>query len=226
MQGENAVGNGVQNSLHQHAAVARGLLLRIFLGHVAEHQHRANHLLVARPDRGTAVGNVVLTAIPRQQHGMVGQRLHRTMQQGGHHRYDHRLAAAFVDDMQDVFNRLTTCRLLVPARKPFCQRVEAGDAGLGIGGNHAITNRVQGHGQLLLADLQSLVAVLQLLVQALLLLQQIAGFLQHLLIQTLQALAVNQVGKTQRRQQAQRAGSHDHAQQGAQAGLVLGFALG
>ena len=82
MQTKNAVGSGIQHRLHKRSAVMQGLLSGIFFSHIAKHQHRANHLPIKVAYWGTAVGNIALTAIACNQHGVVCYALHCAMRQG------------------------------------------------------------------------------------------------------------------------------------------------
>ncbi len=225
MQRQNAVDHGVQNGLDQHRAIACLLLHPIFFGDIAKHQHRAYDLAITGADRGAAVCDIVFAAIACNQHGVVGQALHRAVQQGFQHRVDYQCTAGFVDDAQNGFDLLATGQLHAPTGELLGQRVEAGDAGLVIGGDDTVTNRTQGHRQLFLADLQGTVGVLQLLVEQLLHVQQMPGLQMQQMALALQALAVDQVGQAKCGQQPQQAGRHHQAKHGAQLGLVVGLVL-
>jgi hypothetical protein len=67
-------------------AVTQGLLRRVVLADVAEHQHRADHPAVAVANRGATVGDIAFAAVGGNQYGVVGQALDRPVRQGFDHR--------------------------------------------------------------------------------------------------------------------------------------------
>ncbi len=82
MQGDDAIGHGIENGLDQGSTVAQGLLCCIFAGNITEHQDRPDHLIVAVTNRCATVGNITLAAVAGNEYGVVGQALYRALRQG------------------------------------------------------------------------------------------------------------------------------------------------
>ncbi len=171
-QGDDAIHHGVQNRLGQRGTVPQGLLRRIVAGDIAEHQHGADHLTVAIPDRCATVGDVALAAIECDQHGVIRQALHRATRQGFQHRNGGGLPGLLVDDVKDLAHPPARGLRLRPTGELFGKRVEERHARFGVGRDHGITDGVERDLELLLADLQSDVGLLQAPVHLLLNLEQ------------------------------------------------------
>ena len=87
MQRNDAVYHGIQHGLDQRRIVAQGLLHRVFFGHIAKHQYRADHLAIAVANRRATVGNGALATVGTNQSSVVGEALYRALRQGFQDRY-------------------------------------------------------------------------------------------------------------------------------------------
>ena len=181
MEGDDAVHHGIQNRLDQCRIVAQGLLRCIFPGDIAEHQHGSDHLILAATNRRATVGDIALTPITGNQHGVVGQTVYRALRQGLHDRDRGRATGFFVDDGKNFVYRAAAGLRLRPTGEPFGQGIEECHPCFGIGGDYGIADGVERHGELFLTLPQGDIGLLQLFVCLLLNLKQMLAFCLDLL---------------------------------------------
>ena len=161
MEGDDAVHHGVEDGLDEFGTIAQGLLHGIFLGDIAKHQHRPDHLAVAVADRRATVGNITLAAIAANDYRVVGQPLNRAMRQGIHDRDGGGHPGGLVDNLKHLAHLPADGLRLGPAGEVFRHRVEHRHARAGIRGQHRIADRTEGHGELFLALAQGAVGLLK-----------------------------------------------------------------
>ncbi len=223
--GDDAVAHGVENGLHPCGAVAQSLLRVVLLGDVAKHQHCANHQATGVADGRAAVGNIKFTAITGDQHRVVGHALHGAVGQHAGNRNRGARPGRLGQDVEHLVNGAPLGLRAGPAGQPLGHRVEQGDAGGGIGGNHCIANGVEGDGELLLTGLQRAVGLLQMRVGGGLGFQQVPRLQVDQILEPLLRGAVAGVGEIQGKQDRQHAHTHDAGEQPAQAGVKLRVVL-
>ena len=95
-------------------------------------------LLVA--DRGGTVVNGSFRAVFGDEQAVVRQPDDHALPQGSDGGTLDRLAALFVDDAEHAVERLARRFFQRPAGQGLSDRVQEGDAALGVGGNHRIAN--------------------------------------------------------------------------------------
>jgi len=83
------------------------LLRRAFRDLIAKHQHHAGDDAAFGADGGTAVGDRPFGSVSGNEQGMVGQPHHYPFAQHALHRVFDRGAGVFVDDSEDIDERLT-----------------------------------------------------------------------------------------------------------------------
>jgi len=112
-------------------------------GHIAEYHHAPADLAVRVVDRGGAVVDPHLAAVPPDQVDVLPEGDDAVLGQGLAQRVRNRIPRRCVDQMQD-FRDGPACGLTAsPAGELFRRRVQKGDAGGGVRGDHAVANRMQ-----------------------------------------------------------------------------------
>jgi hypothetical protein len=126
-------------------------------GHVPEHQHRADHAALAVADRRRRVLDDELLAVlaDQQRVSAAGQRGIGLLRRAAARR--DRLARLLVDDVEDPVQRLALRGCRLPAGHLLGDRIEVADPATGVGGDHGVADRVQGHlGQFLFVEQRAL----------------------------------------------------------------------
>ena len=116
------------------------LLLPPAFGDVSEHQHDPGDFAFVVANRGGTVVNGPFRAVLGDEQAVVRQPDDHALPQGSHRGTLDRLAALFVDDAEHAVERSARRLLQHPAGQGLRDRVEEGDAALGVRGNHRIAN--------------------------------------------------------------------------------------
>ena len=131
--------------------VAQPLAQRVFLVDIAEHQDDTDDGAVAPAYRRRRIGDLIFTAVARQQRCVVGQTDDQTGGQDMGNRIRHRPAGLGTDNREYLAQGLAVRFFLRPAGKLLGDDIEARDNAQPIGGDDGIANRPQGNGQVLAA---------------------------------------------------------------------------
>ena len=215
MEGDDAVGRGIQDRGDQRAAVLQGLLRGVLRGDIAKDQHGTDHRAVEVADRCATVGDVALTPVARHQYRVVGEALDRAMRQGVHDRERGRLPALLADDAHDVTYRVTGSLGPRPPREGFGHAVHEYHARLGVGGHHRVADGVERHREPFLAGRQRAVDPLQLRSRLLLCPEQSLRFEIHAILDLLLRSPMDREPEEQGRDQGRRAGDNEQGQEPA-----------
>jgi len=114
------------------------------LGDVMEHQHGAQQRAVGIADRRSGILDAVFAAIPRQQQGLGREPDHAALEEAGHDRIPRRLAGLLVHDPEHL-GRGQPLRLVArPAGQALRHGIQPGHMALDVGGDHRVTDRLQG----------------------------------------------------------------------------------
>ena len=123
---------------------------------VAEHQDYANDAAVPVADRGAAVRDAALGAVPADQQRLSGHSHDRAALQHPFHRTGAGLPRPLVDDIEDFSQRPVDCFGLGPPGQVFGHLVDQAHAAVSIRGNDPIADAAQGDGQPLTLSGQAL----------------------------------------------------------------------
>src|SRR6185369_2920383 len=128
----------------------------IVFGYIAEHQHHPDNGTVGIANGRRAVRDLVFRAAAGQQCGVVGQTHDRSALHDKLYRIDRGRTRLRVDDVKYLEQRSTQSFDLRPSGQPLCCRIHAGYQASGIGGNHSVSDGLQGDGKALLTQAQLL----------------------------------------------------------------------
>ena len=153
---DNARAEVVEQSAQAFLVGAQGRLHAVVLADVAEDDHDAGELAAGGANRSGAVGDPVVVSVARPQQRAVGHADGLTPLQHAAHKIGLWLHAAGVENAEHLGQRPPDGFGGSPARQLFGNRVDAHDPARGVGGKHAVADRVQRRGQVLLVVAQPL----------------------------------------------------------------------
>ncbi len=122
-------------------------------GDVAEDQDHPDQVSVAVADRGRAVIDGALSAVPGDQDRVIGQTNGHAGREHLGHRVLDGLPGQFIDDPEHPRERLSLCLGDAPAGQLFGHRIEHGDPAGRVGGDHRVADAGQSNPQLLVLSL-------------------------------------------------------------------------
>ena len=153
---DNAGAEVVEQGAQAFLVGAQGCLHAVVLGDVAEDDHDAGELATGGANRSGTVGDPVVVSVARPQQRAVGDAGDLAPLQHAAHEIGLWLHAAGVEDAEHLGQRPPDGFSGSPARQLLGNRVDAHDPARGVGGKHAVADRVQRRGQVLLAVAQPL----------------------------------------------------------------------
>src|ERR1700681_4589979 len=131
-------------------------------GHVVEHHHRADHLALAVADGGCGFLDGHLVTGARDEHRVIGRRAALGAPEHAGEGVLDGLAGELVDELEHRADRLAARFRNTPGGQGLGDRVNVFDAPCGVGADHRIPDRLQGHLRALLLGEHGLFGALAL----------------------------------------------------------------